>query len=85
MTSKIIEDKQMIEIQRIINNKTAKSKKSIVGWLVAIGVGSIIAMFVFGNAGSAMGIIFGALIFAGIAVGVYFILKRIDDLPEALS
>ena len=79
------EDKQMIEIQRIIKNKTAKSKKSIVGWLVAIGVGGIIAMFVFGSAGSAMGIILGAIIFIGIAVGVYFILRRIDDVPEALA
>jgi len=79
------EDKQMIEIQRIIRNKTAKSKKSIVGWLVAIGVGGIIAMFVFGSAGSAMGIILGAIIFIGIAVGVYFILRRIDDVPEALA
>ncbi|TET28815.1 MAG: hypothetical protein E3J70_08665 [Candidatus Heimdallarchaeota archaeon] len=75
----------MIEIQRIIRNKTAKSKKSIVGWLVAIGVGGIIAMFVFGSAGSAMGIILGAIIFIGIAVGVYFILRRIDDVPEALA
>ena len=75
----------MIEIQRIIKNKTAKSKKSIVGWLVAIGVGGIIAMFVFGSAGSAMGIILGAIIFIGIAVGVYFILRRIDDVPEALA
>ncbi len=81
----MIEDKQMIEIQRIIKNKTAKSKKSIVGWLVAIGVGGIIAMFVFGNAGSAMGIILSAVIFVGIAVGVYFILRRIDDVPEALA
>ena len=81
----MIEDKQMIEIQRIIKNKTAKSKKSIVGWLVAIGVGGIIAMFVFGNAGSTMGIILSAVIFVGIAVGVYFILRRIDDVPEALA
>jgi hypothetical protein len=81
----MIEEKQMIEIQRIINNKTARSKKSIVGWLVAIGVGGIIAIFVFGSAGSAMGIILGAAIFAGIAVGVYFILRRIGDVPEALA
>ena len=42
-------------------------------------------MFVFGSAGSAMGIILGAIIFIGIAVGVYFILRRIDDVPEALA
>ena len=75
----------MIEIQRIIDNKIAKSKKSIIGWVVALVVGSVIAMFVFGSAGSAMGIILGALVFVGIAVGVYFILRQIDDLPEALA
>ncbi len=75
----------MIEIQRIIDNKIAKSKKSIIGWVVALVVGSVIAMFVFGSAGSAMGIILGALVFVGITVGVYFILRQIDDLPEALA
>lgn len=81
----ITEVKLMIDIQRLIKSKTAKSKKSIIGWIVAIVVGGIIAMFVFGSGTSAMGIILGIGVFVAIAVGVFFILKHIDDLPEALN
>ncbi|NHJ32101.1 MAG: hypothetical protein FK732_04500 [Asgard group archaeon] len=75
----------MKKLRKMITDKIAKSKKNIWGLLIALVVGSVIAIFVFGSAGSAWGIILGAAVFIVIALGVYFILKAIGDEPEALS
>jgi len=75
----------MKDFQKFVTDKRAKSKKSIVGIIVAIVIGSVASIFIFGSFDAAWGIIVSVLILAAIAIGVYFLLKLVDDVPEALN
>ncbi len=75
----------MKNLRKLIIEKNAKSKKSIVGIIVAVVIGSIVSIFVFGTFDAAWGIIVSALVLAAVAAGVYFLLKLVDDVPEALN
>ena len=75
----------MKEFIKLINDKVAKSKKSKISIFVVIGVVSVIALSVFGYGGAFIGIIFGVVILAMVVIASYFILKKVDDLPDAIE
>jgi dolichol kinase len=76
---------KMNKLRKLISDNRAKSKKSVVGIVVALIIGSVVSIFIFGSFDAAWGIIVSALVLAAIAVGVYYLLKAIDDVPEALN
>ncbi len=72
-------------IRRLLKNKAAKSKKSIISGTV----GTVIAIAIFAvflsDWGAAFGVILSSIVLTAIAVGVYFWLRAINELPDVLS
>jgi len=75
----------MKHLQTLLNDKVAKSNKSKIGIIITIAVIAVFGMTFFGGDGVFIGIIFGAIVLAAIVVGVYYWLKVVDDLPDALA
>jgi Flp pilus assembly protein TadB len=72
-------------IVNILNSTTAQNKKTgiIAGVVVFIVVAVLIGVFIGGS--NALGVVLGVIVFAAIAVGTLFVLKKVDDVPEAFE
>ncbi|NHJ38774.1 MAG: hypothetical protein FK731_01990 [Asgard group archaeon] len=77
----------MKTLGNLMNNKNAaKSKKGIITSAVIAIVIVSIASFVFGGGGgTVIGIILSVLVLGAIGAGLFFWLKAVDDLPDAID
>ncbi|MHA1124671.1 MAG: hypothetical protein ACTSO7_03485 [Candidatus Heimdallarchaeota archaeon] len=74
----------MRTIKAILKNLSGKTKKSIVGGVVAGVVIAGVVAAIFGGT-QIIGVLVSAAVLAVVVVAVYFILKRLDDLPDAFA
>jgi hypothetical protein len=75
----------MKKLQKFVIDKEAKSKKTIGLIITIIVIGVVVFSFFNGSLNAVWGLIVGAVVLAVVAVGVYFLLKLVDDVPEALN
>ena len=75
----------MTIIKKLVKDKTAKSKKTIISWIVGVVIALAVLMFFVSDGYAAFGVILSFAILVAVAVGTYFILRAMGELPDAFS
>ena len=75
----------MLRKDSLLLSKKASSKKPIIGSIIAGVIVVIILFFVFLDSTAVLGFMISLGVFAVILIGIYFWLKKVEDLPDVLT